>query len=85
MHHKRKRARIHNRGRGWDSRRIKKAYPALWNWLWLHSWPVYWDIQHHRRPRRREEKNIAHAIVRDVIDPDCAIWPVSKKPHEYYW
>jgi hypothetical protein len=85
MHYKRKNARVRKGRRGWDERRIKKAHPVLSNWLWLHTWPESYDIIHHRRPRRRKEKNIAHAIVRGIIDPERAIWPVSKKPHEYYW
>jgi hypothetical protein len=67
------------------------AYIAAKNQLWpprysfLNSYPSAWDIQYHTRPRRSKEKRLAKAILNDKIDADEAIWPLSKKPHIYYW
>lgn len=47
--------------------------------------PSSWNITHHTRPRRTKEKRISKAILNGIIDVDEVIWPLSKKPHIYYW
>ena len=70
-HFKRKRARVCGRHTRSDKTRF--------------TWPNYWDILWHRRPHRRATKRIEHAILSGKLDPDNAAWPVSKRPHQYYW
>lgn len=47
--------------------------------------PSSWNICYHTRPRRAAEKRLAYAIRVGRVDPEEALWPVSKKPHIYYW
>lgn len=42
------------------------------------------DIMHHNRPRRNAEKRLAEQVVRDDIDMDAALWPLSKRPRVYW-
>lgn len=49
------------------------------------NWPRAWDILHHNRPRRAKEKMLARQVVKGVLDADNLSWPLSKKPHRYYW
>jgi len=51
----------------------------------MQGWPRYWDIQFHRRPKRRRERE--HVIqVMKGHDPDNIAWPLgNNKPHQYYW
>ncbi len=51
----------------------------------LRSWPARWDIIYHTRPHRRRAQHMLAAIKSGRIDPDAAAWPLSKKPHYYYW
>jgi hypothetical protein len=48
-------------------------------------WPSWWDSLHHRRPHRRRTAAVEGKILRGEIDADAALWPISKKPHTYYW
>lgn len=52
---------------------------------WLRHWPKWWDVVYHTRPHRREAAAVTNKVVRGVLDADAAVWPVSKKPHLYYW
>jgi hypothetical protein len=47
--------------------------------------PAAWDIVMHTRPRRAAEKRLEKRILADAIDPDDTAWPLSKKPHTYFW
>ncbi len=49
------------------------------------NWPRGHDIVHHTRPRRAREKRMLEAVRRGRIDPEEATWPLSKKPHVYFW
>jgi hypothetical protein len=86
MHHKRKRARVHQ-GRGsYDKRRYEKLPSHIAKWVWLYQWPEYWDILYHRRPNRRLTKALERAARFDVHDADCVVWPLGNhRPHKYYW
>ncbi len=69
-HHKRKKARIHARS----------------NIHRLASWPAWWDILHHRRPKRRCNRRMERAVLMGWLDADEAAWPLGNhKPHNYYW
>jgi hypothetical protein len=49
------------------------------------GYPHKWDIQCHSRPRRAQEKQMAKRLLKGAIDSEEANWPLSKKPHIYYW
>jgi hypothetical protein len=69
MNHKRKRARVRVRYRSKS----------------MSSWPAWWDILFHRRPKRRAEKHVMD-MLRHGADPDGLMWPLgSHKPHKYFW
>jgi len=65
----------------WELSELEARYGRR---VWMNNWPAAWDITFHRRPPRRHAKAIAHSIVRGA-DPDEALWPLSKRPHVYYW
>lgn len=50
---------------------------------WLGT-PSRHNIVFHSRPRRRLDSKLARSI-RSGIDPDATLWPLSKRPHKYYW
>ena len=58
--------------------RFEKDYP------WMCWWPAWRDILHHSRPRRRGDKRCGKAVL-DGADPDNIVWPLLRKPHQYYW
>ena len=79
---KRKRSRTRVRGAGlnkWESKKLGNE------WRWLSNWPAWWDIVFHRRPHRRRAAKTTRQILLGKVDAEGAIWPVSKKPHNYYW
>lgn len=53
-------------------------------WLWWMGTPRYWRLTQMTRPKRRLEKKLLHDILRGA-DADDIAWPVTKKPHWYYW
>lgn len=74
---------VHIRREDWDS--------VHWHTLWpqdrsmMSSWPRWWDIVFHTRPKRREQSRLLHKVMQGH-DPDAIAWPVnSRKPHNYYW
>jgi hypothetical protein len=50
------------------------------------SWsvPRWHDILEHNRKRRAAE-NTVRAKLRRGDDPENLAWPLSRKPHVYYW
>jgi hypothetical protein len=69
----------------WRDRAPEVDYwPGYWGSVWLGSWPRWHDIIFHSRPRRRAERRFEHAVLRGA-DADDLAWPLSKRPHEYYW
>ena len=58
--------------------RFKKHHP------WMCWWPAWWDILHHSRPQRRRDMRCEKAVLNGA-DPDNIVWPLSRKPHQYYW
>jgi len=73
-HYRRKRSR---------TRGVSHGYYDSTNWG--NHWPRWWDILYHRRPARRATAAIEHKVLTGAVDPDDVAWPVSKKPHVYYW
>jgi hypothetical protein len=52
---------------------------------WHGSMPRHWNLQHHTRPRRVRERVMQDKVRTGWVDAEEAIWPLSKKPHIYYW
>lgn len=51
----------------------------------LNSWPRWWDLIYHTRPKRRITRRLLAAVLIGC-DPDGVVWPVGNhKPHKYYW
>jgi hypothetical protein len=49
------------------------------------GYPRWHDILYHSRPRRREERRYEYKAMHGSADLDDLAWPLSKKPHNYYW
>lgn len=60
-------------------------WPTNTGYWWSSSYPRSWDIQYHNRPRRAKERKMAKLVTMGRVDYDEAIWPLSRKPHIYYW
>jgi hypothetical protein len=70
----------HPRGRhGNRGRKIGGPYSMM------NSYPAWWDRTFHTRPRRAKERVITRRILQGTLDPEDTAWPLSKKPHSYYW
>lgn len=83
-HYKRKRARI--KGSGHYSanglqHRLGDRYDGR---EWLRNWPRAHDILFHTRPGRRACRRLERKVLAGA-DADGVAWPLSKKPHVYYW
>ena len=61
----------------------RKFWPDQFNRM--SNWPKWHDVINHNRPRRREDAAMSHAVARGKVDPDEALWPLSRRPHIYYW
>lgn len=68
--------------RGYSARASDGRYAGYS--CWTRNYPAWHDILYHRRPHRRETKAVELKIMRG-LDDDAALWPLSKKPHQYYW
>ena len=83
-HYKRRRPRICSTARRYNRHMDMMAEKHGSNW-WLGAWPRSHDILFHNRPRRRETKQLQHAVLRGA-DPDAIAWPLgNSRPHVYYW
>lgn len=82
-HYKRKRPRTTGGQKRdkWKAKKFKSIGRYYW---WMGNWPAWWDIVFHTRPHRRRAAAVTHAVLKGA-DADGANWPVSKKPHNYYW
>lgn len=59
--------------------RFREINPA-----WMCWWPRWWEVVFHTRPNRRRGR-VAEIKIMKGFDPDAVLWPVEKKPHQYYW
>jgi hypothetical protein len=48
------------------------------------TYPRWWDILFHNRPRRRRDSANVIAIMKGA-DPDDMAFELNHKPHSYYW
>lgn len=52
----------------------------------MSNWPKWHDVLFHTRPKRHRERLLAHLVLRDLVDPEEALWEISwVRPHKYYW
>jgi hypothetical protein len=52
----------------------------------MSTWPSWWDLVFHTRPRRREQQRLLRDIKMGWRDPDGVAWPLgADKPHNYFW
>lgn len=64
-------------------RAIRNSWPSQFRMM--RNWPKWFDVIEHNRPRRREDAAVAKAVLCGKIDPDEALWPLSRRPRSYYW
>lgn len=83
-HFKRKRSRTSPSG-GYSNNAMKHRLGSRYDeHAWIRNYPRHHDKVFHTRPRRRAEQRLERAVVKGA-DPDEINWPVSRKPHIYYW
>ncbi len=84
-HYKRKRSRLAGRNKGYSSKGLeRRLVPQIEELRWLQNYPRSHDKLYHTRPRRRSERKQERELLKGS-DPDGLVWPLSRKPHEYYW
>lgn len=83
-HYKRKRPRTfgHKSYNKWKERELERQ--GIY-YYWMGSWPRWWDIVFHRRPHRRKALQVTRRVFDGRVDADAAVWPLDRKPHQYYW
>lgn len=84
-HYKRKRPRTTGGQKQYDKWKAKKFKGVGRYYWWMGNWPRWWDIVFHTRPNRRRASVVTRNVLLGKVDVDDASWPVSKKPHIYYW
>lgn len=74
-------------GREWHPwwQQHKRIFWPSGAYHWYSTSPAWHDILHHSRPRRSKEKRLEKAILAGRIEADEAMWPLSKRPHIWYW
>jgi hypothetical protein len=55
------------------------------DWFYWMTTPSHWNHDFSTVPRRAKEQKMLREVLKAEIDPDDASWPLSKKPHKYYW
>ncbi|WP_159805487.1 hypothetical protein [Litoreibacter roseus] len=84
-HYKRKRSRLKGRNKGYSAKGLERRLKVKAEDLrWLQNYPRWHDKLHHIRPSRRAERKRERELLKG-IDPDNLAWPVSRKPHHYFW
>lgn len=75
----------------------RDEYRAFCEWRRLTCWPngsgkvssyghpKWHDVLYHNRPRRRKEAELLRAVLKGAVHHDEALWPLSRRPHCYYW
>lgn len=79
-HYKRKYPRTASSGPHYSKWESKKR-----NRHWMSNYPRWWDVVFHTRPNRRANTRMMRSVFIGNVDEDEAVWPLSKKPHKYYW
>jgi hypothetical protein len=47
--------------------------------------PMWWNHLFTERPNRRETHQLTQLLLKDPTLADCIIFPLAKKPNNYYW
>jgi hypothetical protein len=69
----------------WQAYYQRKDWPDWYSWYGGNQEPRWWTILEHTRPRRARDRAMERKVLNGRVDADEAIWPLSKKPHIYYW
>lgn len=83
-HHKRKRPRV-SYGRGYSAKGLARRLginPA--GIRWWKSNPRWHHLLANKRPQRRRIKAVERAALKSDV-PEALVWPVDRKPHDYFW
>lgn len=62
----------------------ERKTPSWYRYAWWGTWPRWHDLVFHTRPRRARTRALENRVLHGA-DPDALVWPLSKKPHKYYW
>ena len=83
--YKRKRSRVAGRNNGYSAKGLEHRLELdAKDVRWLRNWPRWYDKLHHTRPLRRAGKRMERDLLKGD-DPDNLVWPLSRKPHHYFW
>lgn len=82
--HNRKKSRIRMPGGNMGRARLARIQKTGVEYCWYGRTPAWWNIMRHHRPSRRKTKEMEGRIVKGE-DFENMAWPVSRKPHIYYY
>ncbi len=80
-HFKRGKCRTTGRKKNYCIRVWRERFPAYCWWRWT---PGHWDTVFHERPMRAATKRLETQVMKGA-DPDELLWPLHKKPQEWYF
>lgn len=61
---------------------LRAIWPRWYSWV-SHN-PAWFDREFHIRPHRSATRRLERAILMGD-DPDGVVWPLRRKPTQYYW
>lgn len=47
--------------------------------------PSWWNRLVNNKPKRREARHLCRLITGGKLEADAAIFPVNRKPYDYFW
>lgn len=72
-------------GEGWWSRE-KELARYHGDMGWSYSTPSHWIRQYMTKPQRQEVRKLIHKVhTLPIEDAGELMFPLAKKPHDYYW
>jgi len=87
--YKRRRPRSHGYHRARQDKErqadMKRRLGRYAGYIWLGSWPRWWDVVLHRRPNRAANQELLRRVKSEIVDFEDVSWPLAKKPHNYFW
>ena len=51
-------------------------------WWAYGTTPSWWNRMMHNRPKRVEHRRMEQRVLRGEYEQ---VWPLDRKPHDYYW
>ena len=83
-HCKRKRPRVAH-GRGYSAKGLAGRLGIDPTYIrWWKNCPRWHHLLADKRPQRRRTKAVELATLK-ADDPDALVWPLDRKPHNYFW